>query len=88
MLKTYLYLPEKLKERINASALAQNKPKAEIIRQAIEKGLGDQYEDPGASARTLLQLAEVGKKYQLKGPKDSSSRIDELLWGFKERGKK
>lgn len=81
MLKTYLYVPEELEEKIKLTAKIQNKSKAEIIRQALKKGIVAVQQQNTASAQILLKLAEVGKQYNLQGPKDSSERIDELLWG-------
>ncbi len=80
MLKTYLYVPEELEEKIIRTAKAQNKSKAEVIRQALEKGITAVQQQGTASAQTLLKLTEIGKKYTLSGPHDSS-RMDELLWG-------
>jgi len=39
MLKTYLYIPEHIEERIVRTARLQKKSKAEVIRQALEIGL-------------------------------------------------
>lgn len=79
MLKTYLYLPEELDQQIKRVAKDQKKSKAEILRTAIESGIKTVQQK--GSANSLLVLAKIGKKYNLKGPKDSSQRIDELLWG-------
>lgn len=81
MLKTYLYLPEDLNQQIISAATSQNKSKAEIIRQALRKGIVPAQEHKTSSADFLLKLAEIGKKHKFKGPKDGSQRIDELLWG-------
>lgn len=81
MLKTYLYVPEELDEKIVLTARIQNKSKAEIIRQAIQEGLRAMDKSRNGGAETLLKLAEIGRKAHLKGPKNSSQRIDELLWG-------
>ena len=78
MLKTYLYIPEPLKAKINYAAKTKATSKAEIMRQALEKGL-DILDEHG-SATSLLELAKIGKKANFKGIHDSS-RIDELLWG-------
>lgn len=83
MLKTYLYIPEQLNQRIKLTAETQKKSKAEVIRQAIEKGLKEEEKRASAGIEALFKIAELGKKYKLKGPKDSSERIDELLWGIK-----
>lgn len=79
MLKTYLYVPDRLQEKINITAKLQKKSKAEVMRQALEKGV--EILNEHGSATSLLKLTEIGRKGKLKGPKDSSQRIDELLWG-------
>ena len=81
MLRTYLYIPDNLEKQINQVVQAQKKSKAEVLRQALEKGIAAVQQQGTASARTLLKLAELGKRSGFRGPKDSSKRIDELLWG-------
>lgn len=81
MLKTYLYVPEELEEKIKLTAKAQNKSKAEVIRQALEKGIVAIQRQGSVSVQALLKIAEIGRKYSLKGPNDGSERIDEYLWG-------
>lgn len=78
MLKTYLYIPEHLEEKIVSTARTQKKSKAQVIREAIENGL--KTVSGVGSAETLLKLAEIGKRFKLKGPHDVT-RMDELLWG-------
>jgi len=80
MLKTYLYIPEQLEQKINVTAKTKNKSKAEVIRQALEKGITYVAQQGTASAQILLKLAELGKRNKLQGPKDSSVKIDDLLW--------
>lgn len=80
MLKTYLYIPEHLNKKIDYTAKTQNKSKAEVIRQALESGIGTVQQQGTASAEVLLKIAELGKKNKVKGPKDSSARMDEYLW--------
>lgn len=81
MLKTYLYIPENLEEKIKQTAMLQKKSKAEVLRKAITEGLSIMDKQRTGGAETLLKLAEIGRKANLKGPKNSSQRIDELLWG-------
>lgn len=80
MLKTYLYIPDYLEDRINRTAQLQKKSKAEVMRQALEKGISAVLQQGTASAQVLLKIAELGKKNNVKGPKDSSTRMDEYLW--------
>jgi len=79
MLKTYLYLPEPLNEKISLTAKAHKRSKADIIRTAIKAGLQVIDKQEIGGAETLLKLAEIGQKSQFKGVHDSS-RMDKLLW--------
>ncbi|OGG00060.1 hypothetical protein A3D78_00090 [Candidatus Gottesmanbacteria bacterium RIFCSPHIGHO2_02_FULL_39_14] len=81
MLKTYLYVPEELDEKITLTAKIQNKSKAEVIRQALEKGIPAVQSEGTASAQILFKIAQIGRRYNIKGPKDASERMDEYLWG-------
>ena len=80
MLRTYLYIPEELDRQIKSAAKSQNRSKADILRQALENGIGAIKQQGTASAEVLLKIAELGKKNNVKGPKDSSTRMDEYLW--------
>ncbi|KKR72649.1 MAG: hypothetical protein UU81_C0003G0034 [Microgenomates group bacterium GW2011_GWC1_41_8] len=80
MLKTYLYIPEQLHKQIQTLVKQYKKSKAEIIRTALAKGLKELNMHSNSGAEVLLKLADLGKKYKMKGPKDSARRIDELLW--------
>lgn len=81
MLKTYLYVPEELEEKIILTAKIQNKSKAEVIRQALEKGITVVNQQKTASINVLFKIAQLGKKYKVKGPKDAVARFDEYLYG-------
>lgn len=81
MLKTYLYIPEPLVEKINRAAKNQNKSKAEIIRLALESGIRSVQHQETASINALFKIAELGKKNKLKGPLDGAQKMDKYLWG-------
>ena len=81
MLKTYLYIPAHLDRKIKQTAKIQKKSKAEVIRQAIEKGIPEMQEYNNASIEVLFKIAELGRKNKIKGPKDSSANMDKYLWG-------
>lgn len=87
MLRTYLYIPDNLEKQINQVVQAQKKSKAEVMRQAIEKGLQKLSSENNAGVEALFKLAELGKKYKVKGPKDLSVNHDYYLWGGKKRSK-
>lgn len=88
MLKTYLYVPESLEEKITRSAKAQNKSKAAVIRQALEEGLSSLEEKGKGGAEVLLKLSEWAKKNNVKGPRDGSVNHDYYLWGFPKKDPK
>ena len=85
MLKTYLYIPEQLEKKIILTAKTQNKSKAEIIRQALEKGITAVAHQGTASAQVLLKLTQIGEKYKPEGPKDLSKNLDKYLWGVGDK---
>lgn len=80
MLKTYLYIPEKLEEKIIYTAKILKQSKAEVIRQALEKGIHAVAQQSAASAQALLDISEVGRRNKIKGPADASKRMDDYLW--------
>lgn len=82
MLKTYLYIPDELNERIEEAARAQKKSKAEIIRNTLDKNIDKKKsKKPKSSGDLLLKLADLGKKYKdLDWPKDLSQSHDKYLW--------
>ena len=80
MLKTYLYIPDELNEKISRAANAQKKSKAEVIRKALERGIGQEEPGKNAGVELLFQLEQLGKKLKLKGPKDLSKNMDKYLW--------
>lgn len=80
MLKTYLYVPEELNSEVIRLAEVQKVSKADVIRTALREGLSVIKKQKGNSAQALLKLAEIGKKYYPKGPKDASVKMDDYLW--------
>lgn len=85
MLKTYLYIPDNLEERINQTARIQKKSKAEVMRQALEEGINNLTKKQVGGAEVLLKLAELGRKYNIRGPRDASINHDYYLWGLPKK---
>lgn len=85
MLKTYLYLPEELNKKVEIAAHMQKKSKAEVLRNAIEEGLDMLETQTSSGVEVLFKIAEIGKKYNPKGPKDLSKNMDKYLWGIDEK---
>lgn len=88
MLKTYLYIPDDLNEKISRVAEAQKKSKAEVIRQAIDKGIDTEEQRENAGVELLFKLAELGKKNKIKSPRDASTNLDYYLWGLPKKDTK
>lgn len=88
MLKTYLYIPEQLENKIKLTAETQKKSKAEIIRQALKEGLGVMDKKKTGGAEVLLKLAEIAKKSGVRGPRDASVNHDYYLWGLPKKSLK
>jgi Arc/MetJ-type ribon-helix-helix transcriptional regulator len=67
MVKTTVYLPESLKERVTRVAREQNRSEAEVIRVALEAFTSN------ARPRPTLPL------FQSVGEPDLAERVDEIL---------
>ena len=85
MLKTYLYIPEHLEEKIKHTAKAQRKSKAEVMRNALEKGLDEikQYGDTQSLLELSKKAQEILKDEKL--PRDLSVNHDYYLWGLPKK---
>lgn len=74
MHRTQLYLPKDLYAYLEWEARRKDISVSEVVRRKLTKR-----EKRGAG--TLLKLAEIGKKYKIKAPKDLSARLDHYLYG-------
>ena len=82
MLRTYVYIPKELDEKVKKTALVKKISKAEVMRRAIERGLEeDQESRRKVSWDVAYKLAEIGKKHKVRGPRDLSKNLDKYLWG-------
>ena len=81
MQKTMVYIPQYIKEKIKKVAESESTSQAEVIRTALEVGLGTVNSQKDASAQSLLKLAELGKKYQT-GRLPQTSALEEInkMW--------
>lgn len=77
MIRTQIYLPRQLYQTIDFVAKRERKPKAQVIREFLEEGLKKK---EGNAGKALLELAALGKKLNLKGPKDLSTNHDKYLY--------
>lgn len=87
MYRLHLYLSEDLKYKIAARSKVTGKSKAEITREALEKGLDRINIEKSSSARALLNLVKMMEKIPTKGkvPKDAVKNMDYYTWGGSKR---
>lgn len=76
MIRTQLYLPKSLYQSIELIAKREKKPKAQVIREGMEKHV-----ETKIHQETLGEALARLSKHAIKGlPKDLSSNIDKYLY--------
>lgn len=85
MLRVNIYLTDELNKEIERQALISKKSKAEVVREALEKGLK---KAQPKSAQALLDFAKAAEKIPTKGklPKDLIENMDYYTWGGDKSG--
>lgn len=73
MIRTQIYLPKALYQRVQLVAQKENKPTAEVIRELLNESLERK---SGSVGKALLELAKIKGK----GPADLSKSIDKYLY--------
>lgn len=77
---TTFYLDPVLVRRLALLAVATGKPKTEIVRQILTTGV-ETFEAKGSkSAKSLLDLAALGEKLHVHGPRDLSTNLNHYLY--------
>lgn len=87
MLRINVYIPEELNKRLDFTAQEMRKVKAEVIRDALDKGLSI-IQPKSRTAQSLLELAKKSEEVPTQGsiPKDFIKNLDYYTWGGKKRG--
>ncbi len=80
MQKTMVYLPKELKEKVLIIANSQGTSQADVIRKALQEGLGTAEFQSNASAQALLKIAQLAEQLKTKGPADLSKNLDKYIW--------
>jgi predicted DNA-binding protein len=76
MIRTQIYLPKTLYQDIDLIAKREKKPKAQVIRESIEKHV-----ETTTHQETLGEALARLSKHAIKGlPSDLSSNIDKYLY--------
>lgn len=76
MLRTQVYLPEELDQELKLLAKKEGKPKAEVIREFLGKGLKRRKRNAGTTLKEIAALA-------VEGPGDLSTNLFDYLYGKK-----
>lgn len=80
MIRTYVQLPRPVYYQLKSLAQTQDLSFTEATRQVLRKGLELDQNGKKNAGSILLELAELGEKYHIKGPKDWSSNLDKYTW--------
>jgi hypothetical protein len=91
MLRTNVYLTEEQERQLRLRAILNKKPKAEVLRNLIDVGLKATSTQGSASAKSLLKLVDLGKKYNTANQPRTSAleEIDKMWrgWGNNDKQK-
>ncbi len=80
MIRTQVYLPKQLYQTIDLVAKKEKKPKAQVIREALEGGLGKK-KPKDTIGDAFEKIIAIGKKYTPKNvPTDLSVNHDKYLY--------
>jgi len=75
MIRTQVYLPKNLYIEVELLAKQEKKARARVIRELLEQSIAQKNRRNNAG-EALLELARLGKRLNLKGPKDLSVNHD------------
>jgi metal-responsive CopG/Arc/MetJ family transcriptional regulator len=82
MQRFYIYLTDEQRKKIDQQAQITKKPRSEIVRDALDKGLTEKHTQ-SVSAQALLGLVKEAEKIPTKGniPEDFIKNMDYYTWG-------
>jgi hypothetical protein len=78
MIRTQLYLPRSLVQRITLEAPRAQKPKAAIVRELLNESFAMRATTDAPNA--LRSLIALGQQFDARGPVDLSARLDDYLY--------
>ena len=82
MQRISVHISDETKQQIDLAARARGEIEAEVIREALEKGLKIIH-PKSSSAQALVNLAKMAEKLPSKpnAPRDVSENLDYYAWG-------
>jgi predicted DNA-binding protein len=78
MIRTQIYLPDSLAQRIAFEAVKTNSTKARVVRELLEAGL--RHCGGETAQEALRSLVRIGQRLKAQGPADLSSNLDNYLY--------
>lgn len=83
MQRFYIYLTPEQNRTIEQRAQITNKPKSEVVREALDKGLAQNKNSGSISAQALLEFAKQAEAIPTVGqiPDDFIKNLDYYTWG-------
>ena len=83
MQRFYIYLTDEQQKRIEQTAQITNKPKSEVVREALDRGLAHNKNAGSVSAQALLEFAKQAEAIPTVGqiPDDFIKNMDYYTWG-------
>ncbi len=83
MQRFYIYLTDEQQKRIERAAQITNKPKSEVVREALDKGLSHNKSSGSVSAQALLEFTKQAEAIPTVGkiPDDFIKNMDYYTWG-------
>jgi len=88
MVKTEVYLPERMVKAVESYADKQNKTISEVIATVLEPKFHQKKPTKGGGVETLFKIAALSEKYKTRGPKDLAINMEKYLYGQPIRKKK
>lgn len=83
MQRFYIYLTDEQQKRIEQKAQITKKPKSEVVREALDKGLAQSKTAGSVSAQALLDFTKAAEAIPTVGkvPEDFIKNMDHYTWG-------
>lgn len=83
MQRFYIYLTDEQQRKIEQRARITNRPKSEVVREALDKGLAQNKKAGSKSAQALLEFAKQAESIPVEGqvPEDFIKNMDYYTWG-------
>jgi hypothetical protein len=85
MIRTHIHLTQEQVDDIKLRARREKRTESDVARELLDRGrLITQGRRRESIGEALLRLAQLGKKFRMKGPTDLSTNHNDYLYGDKQ----